>query len=71
MKSEDDTDRVNNISQLFRLKNQNPSNTILWTKAEKEKIKKGSREYPNRLLNDYRVSFYLDKPLGLVHSQFP
>ena len=37
MKSEDDTDRVNNISQLFRLKNQNPSNTILSTKAEKEK----------------------------------
>ena len=68
MKSEDDTDRVNNISQLFRLKNQNPSNTILSTKAEKEKIKKGSREYLNRLLNDYRVSFYLNKPLGLVHS---
>ena len=68
MKSEDDTDRVNNISQIFRLKNQNPSNTILSTKAEKEKIKKGSREYLNRLLNDYRVSFYLNKPLGLVHS---
>ena len=68
MKSEDDTDRVNNISQLFLSQESEPFKHYFNNKGWKGKIKKGSREYLNRLINDYRVSFYVNKPLGLVLS---
>ena len=68
MKSEDDTDRVNNISQLFLSQESAPFKHYFNNKSWKGKIKKGSHEYLNRLLNDYRVSFCVNKPLGLVLS---
>ena len=37
MKSEDDTDRVNNISQLFLSQESEPFKHYLTTNAEKEK----------------------------------